>query len=478
MYSQLPLGSALQFGGDEDYELMPSFLMSRGFKLYQDIWSDQPPVLFMLLGSAFKVWGPSILVGRLIAAGFGLLLFATFYQLVYLRVGYRAAFFVVFFLLASPGILQISVSVMQEVPAFGTALASARLLFQWRKHHHWVWLLASGAIMGIALGIKLTAIIVAPAMIIEIALAWQIDGRNPWLKPALVTTAKWAAAIGTVFGLACLIWGRGSVASSWKAHFAETSVYGLQSPGDFHMPSSVFFDHAECVGAAIVGLIFVARTRQWREFAFPVTLICTAFAIHLVHRPWWMYYYLHLAIPMSWLAGFAVSEAIAKVPEPFTKGQFNWSSQRTWQAMGLCALIAITLVRSEGRFEGGLKDLRQRERIDRSAIIAKMEVYAAHTHWVYAPSSKEAYPFSVQLPMPPELAVVTLKRFWSDQITTKEIVDTCRRYQVEQLMLNAGKHEEDWNDYLKDYNIMYSDTNFVIYISKRLTTAPATATPF
>lgn len=97
IYSMLPLGTALRLGGDEGYELMKGFLVSKGYKLYQQIWCDQTPLFPILLGSAFRIWGPTILVARLIAAGFGLVLFGTFYQLVCKRFGWATAGLAVFF---------------------------------------------------------------------------------------------------------------------------------------------------------------------------------------------------------------------------------------------------------------------------------------------------------------------------------------------------------------------------------------------
>ena len=97
-----------------------------------------------------------------------------------------------------------------------------------------------------------------------------------------------------------------------------------------------------------------------------------------------------------------------------------------------------------------------------------MREYADRTHWVYVRYGKEIYPFHAQLPMPPEIAMVTLKRYWSDQITTGEIVETCKRYQVEQLLLNPGKIEDEWKAFLGDYVIVYQDTNSVLYVAKKL----------
>jgi len=515
--SLLPLGTALQFGGDEGYELMTGFLMSKGYALYHPIWNDQPPVLVLLLAAAFRIWGPSILAARLIAAGFGLLLFTTFYQVTSQRLGQRAAWLATFFLLASPGILEISVSVMQEVPAFALALVSVWLLFQWRNTRQWPWLLASGAMLGVALGIKLTAILVVPALLVE--MLWPahrprrqssadcqsaispagsrhghqhcqpsnqptqpLETKAPGTKlshsrPAasavcfpftkiLRPLLYWCAATGLTFAAITLLWGQGSLESSYRAHFAEHPVAGLPRPDDFPLPLSLFVDHAEVVLAAVVGLVLVARHRQWRAFAFPLVLLGTTLTVHLVHRPWWMYYYLHLAIPLAWLAGFAVAAAFQYVSQLLAKTRFNLASTKTWQGLGLAALVALVLVRSESRLEGGIKDLRQRERVAASPLVAQMRAHASGTHWVYVAFGNEIYAFQAGLPMPPKLALVTLKRFWSDQITDAKILEMCRRYKPEQILLKPETVDDDWRDFLGNYTLIYQDKNFNLYLRK------------
>ena len=37
-------------------------------------------------------------------------------------------------------------------------------------------------------------------------------------------------------------------------------------------------------------------------------LFATAVAVHLYNRPFWPYYYLHFAVPVAWLTGYAVGE--------------------------------------------------------------------------------------------------------------------------------------------------------------------------
>jgi 4-amino-4-deoxy-L-arabinose transferase-like glycosyltransferase len=160
-------------------------MCSKGYRLYTEIWNDQPPVSTMILKTAFHWFGTSILTARLVAAGFGLLLMGAFHELVRLRSGKWAALLATFFLLASPGVLLLSVSVMLEVPAFATALLSALLLLLWLKRQHPLWLFASGAVMAIALQIKLTSALVAPAILIELWLSC-----SPRLYPTKRTLIK------------------------------------------------------------------------------------------------------------------------------------------------------------------------------------------------------------------------------------------------------------------------------------------------
>jgi len=129
-------------------------------------------------------------------------------------------------------------------------------------------------------------------------------------------------------------------------------------------------------------------------------------------------------------------------------------------------LLALVLVRSESRLEGGIKDLRQRERVADNPIVTQMRAHASGTHWVYVPFGNEIYPFQAGLPMPPELAVVTLKRFWSGQITDAQILELCQRYHPEQILLKPEPVNNEWRGLLGNYSAIYQATNFNFYLLK------------
>ena len=465
--SVLPLGTALQFGGDEGYELMKGFLVSKGFKLYQQIWCDQTPLFPILLGAAFRAWGATFLVARLIAAGFGLLLFGTFFELVRQNAGRLAAFFATFLLIASPLILELSVSVMQEVPAFAVALVSALLLFHSCRNGRWAILIASGIVMGIALGIKVTSALYMPAFLVQMFFDEERTAKAG-LKETSLKSVVWLAAMGVALGIILLLWGSGSVHATLQAQSVAYSEPGMERPKDFPFKLPILLSHAECAAAAMIGLIIISSRKRWRQFLFPTVLLFTTFTVHLFHRPWWDYYYLHTAIPMAWLAGFALSECARYVfgYNSCSRSFSNIFSKQPLKTAALLGAVALVLVRSELRLETNLKSIEQRERTEDSTLLANVKQFAPQTHWIYAQCGMEQVAFAAQLPMPPEIAVVSLKRFWSGQINTTRIIETCQQYRPELLLLNLNPTDNRWPTLLAEYTNVCRWHNYVLYFRK------------
>src|SRR5207253_7571957 len=47
--SFLPLASAIKIGADEDFELSKPVLCLHGYRLYSEVWNDQPPLYTFLI---------------------------------------------------------------------------------------------------------------------------------------------------------------------------------------------------------------------------------------------------------------------------------------------------------------------------------------------------------------------------------------------------------------------------------------------
>jgi len=119
----LPLSKAVQIGGDEGFELAKATLCQKGFKLYTDVWNDQPPLHTFLITKILDHLTPSVAGPRLLTVGFSVLLLTSFFFICNKYFGVWIAVVGTGMLLAAPIFLEIGVSCMLEVPAMAPALA-------------------------------------------------------------------------------------------------------------------------------------------------------------------------------------------------------------------------------------------------------------------------------------------------------------------------------------------------------------------
>ncbi len=488
IYSFLPLATAFQFGEDEGYELIKAFLHFKGYVLYKEIWSDQPPLFTLLLSSSFHLFGSSVLSARLVAAGFGLVLMGSFHELVRRRSGPWHALSGSFFLLAAPTVLLLSVSAMQEVAAIGTALLSTWFLFQWNGRRHWGWLAASGIVMGLALQIKFTAAVVLPSFSLELLLlclkapvetpetARPPAGANQpvfrslitriWQRDTSVSFLILSACVALVCTVVGQLWAQGSLHIAMEAHTVLKDVPGIDPIESYKFDPWFFQNHTECMIAGGVCVIVAIWQKRLREIAFPTMLLLTTSLIHAVHKPWFNYYYIHLAVPLAWLTGWCVNEVIQYVLRNWTRRAFNLTSTTTWKYLALCGLAALAIVRSERRLEASIKNLREQPRADANPIVKKMKEYAGQTLWVYA--EHPIYTFHAQLLARPQLAIVSPKRLWSNQIATQEIIDVCMRETPGLLVLPGTTSRQVWTRLLEQYAPVHMDKENILYVDHKI----------
>jgi hypothetical protein len=188
--------------------------------------------------------------------------------------------------------------------------------------------------------------------------------------------------------------------------------------------------------------------------------------IHAVHRPWWNYYYLHLAMPLAWLTGWAASQLIESLIGTQAKGGLT-GFKATPRSVALCVLVALALAKSERRFEGTMSYLRTLQLANANPIIQKMREYGGRTSWTY--SEDGIYAFHAGLKVIPELAIVMPKRFWSGQITTEAIIGTCKRYRPEMLIVRSNSVDARWRAFLDaEYKLAAGDNASELYVAKQL----------
>jgi 4-amino-4-deoxy-L-arabinose transferase-like glycosyltransferase len=462
-----PVSTAAEVGIAEHYEVTKALLWAKGFSLYSQVWNDQPPLHTLLLGLCFRSFGATIGVARTLAVAFGLSLLAACWVLVRRRCGILAALLATVCLVVAPQVFELSVSAMLEVPAIGTALWALWPILQWQERRQLAWLVLSGGVFAAALQIKLTAAVAAPALAVEILLAAQGLTKAGRVREAARALGIWVGSVAGVYlGLAAVL-GTVPLDVLWASHFsAQTREHAGESLG---LPfwSLLWFYHVEAVWAAGVGLLLLIWRRHWRRLAFPLVWLLTVMLIHLEHRPWWSYYYLHFALPLAWLSGYGVAELL----------RVAWvkAADRTFHARFLAygclgvatLLLALVMAYGGGRLIAEVERIWAVPRVEESTLVAKMRQYADRTRWVY--TQETIYPFHAGLTVVPELAVMPRKRFWSGQISKEQILATVKQYRPEQILLDSGPLDPGMREFVESgYRVVYQDWDHCLYVAKSL----------
>ena len=473
----VPLRTALEFGGDEGYELMKGFLVSLGHPLYREVWNDQPPLHTELLALLFRLFGPSAYVGRLLSVGFATLLVTALYRLVSERSGRVAGLVAVGLLVSASGFLELSVSVMIELPAMALALASL-----WAGSNYFAgkgkrWLGFSGVLFGGALQVKLTAAIFLPALAVEfltrrtrlkrkvesldeplsgmearggndpgpLATGQKAGGdlsRRPreggavWTPRPTGEAAIWCGAAAAIFGIiAVAYYGANALPVFWASHFSAGTLKAVASEGFGFRFDSLLNDLALLAPAA-AGMALIGWKRRG-DLLFPVVLLATALAIHLWHRPYWYYYGLHFAIPLAWLGAVGIVEWFRALWQlDFTASQGS-KVRAGIGVLGWSVMVSLALTLAPEKAWNALMRLAAAAPASADPRVVALRRHAAETHWVL--TDRVIYAFWTDLPVPPELAVVPSKRIWSGQINRRELERCLERYRPEQILL-----EPDW----------------------------------
>jgi hypothetical protein len=424
--------NAFELGADEHYEVTKAFLWSKGFRLYQDIWNDQQPLLTILQGVLFKCFGVHVMVARCLAVSFGALLTAGLFHLVRKSFGLLAASAAIICLLTAPQVFGLTISPMLEVPAFGVGLWALWAIRRWEHDCRGSWLVASGLILATALQIKLTAVLLAPALGIELVIITLSRAGPGRFRETVRNSFIWGGAVLGGFVLLGLVLGSG-YRQAFASHFSTPTPEALAEINQLGLSLADFVRHPEALWGLGAALGVAAWKRSWRQLAFPLALFVTAAAVHLNHRPYWPYYYLHFAVPIAWLTGYAVGE-LWKAAFQAVRSAPRLTFRGIALALAASFLGAVVVAGGGARLASDIEQIRAIPHAARDPIVARMKSLAPRTRWVYTRATM--YAFHAKLPVIPELAVMPRKRVWSGQITRVEVVTLLKKYQPEQLLLS------------------------------------------
>lgn len=415
---------AFSMGADEGINAMKALLVDRGYRLYDQIWSDQPPLFTHLLRFWFDCFGADVVHGRLLVLLFAAVLVFTVYDLVRLCWSHAAALAAVLLLVASTHFLPFSVSLMIGLPSLACALLSLWALVRWQRTESQGWLVLSGTLMSLSLGIKLFTAFLLPLFAAWPAfVSWLRGRRRPW-RPALL----WLVAVaGPLAAVLLVLVGPADLDQLIAPHVAARAAAAFsERRGSRVLMQTVPLDWP-FVLLAMLGTLLIITRRCW-DLALVPLWAAAALVTLLFHAPVWPHHYLLLSIVAGPAAGVAVAEIFA-ARRPGRAGAAH-------TALVVPVAAGVTLLALAWSIPYRAALFAPPEAVGWEGPQATVDAMQPFAHWTtMVLTDSPMYAFRAGLASVPDLAVVTAKRKQTGNLSIADVVGGLQRYAPEQVLL-------------------------------------------
>ena len=186
-----------------------------------------------------------------------------------------------------------------------------------------------------------------------------------------------------------------------------------------------------------------------------VPLAWLTLIVFATHKPWWPYYYVHLAIPLCWCAAIGV--------------EAGWIHLR--RRLGLSLFLGVFAICAAGwmgsRVYLQISGIRHSPQTYSSLVLGEIQRLKPFAKFIYTDES--IYSFHAGIPMPPDLAVLPLKRLWSGDMTNARVAEEMQAIKPEVILLRNDTREVPFQELIDaEYRVVYQDANHRLYTRKAL----------
>jgi hypothetical protein len=467
--STVHMESVTRIGADEGFELAKATLVSKGHQFYSEVWNDQPPLHTLIVVALQKVFPHSLTAARMVSVVSAAALLCALIAIAGRITGPPSAGITAAFLLFSPAFVELSSSCMVEIPDLMPVVAALAVLVTMRRSIG-VPLLA-GVLFAIGLQIKFIGLVFVPLL----AFALWLRGAGEPAKGRLIHAAAFLLSSILAFSVIAILTGGDAyilqLKQSWFAHFAPTKSYEYGSPADHPFDWTIFLKHWDASILAVIGIIFcLRRARKSLWHILPVLWLILEIIVFSIHRPWWSYYYIHIAVPLSWCAAIGLVELWTALRNRSPKTAPSKRSQ-TSSLPPLSATIplAVFLLAASAwmtaRVYLQIRDIRRSPQLYYSIVLPEIARYKPFTEYIF--TDEPVYSFHADIPMPPRLAIVSLKRLWSADLTNASLTDELYRVKPGLMLLRTDTGELPFQQLLtSDYQVVFEDDARRLYVRK------------
>jgi 4-amino-4-deoxy-L-arabinose transferase-like glycosyltransferase len=464
LYFYMPYKEVIGFNTDEGLELIKTFLFQKGYPLYQSIWSDQPPFYTYLLGIWTDVFGKSIARARELTLLFSLILLFTFKRIIFIYFGQLTSILAVFILLFSKDFIKLSSSVMQGIPSLSLGVFSLYLLIRFinKNSGQKINLIISGFLLGLAIQIKFWVLILIPVAIVTIFVE-KDEFVNLFkiqkIKRKFFNVFIWSLGLLTSIGL--VVWSARPFPFKqlFMPHFQEKIYENLDIP--------TMFKFAYGLDRIIFILAFVSLflalffdVNDFRKIFIPIIWLLCDFIFFWNHRPIWSHYYPMFSIPIVWLSCYSFWWGWKSIRVRLNSSTISiflgWKENNSFQLAKiyqikiLQIIISATIVflsifttyRKFNYYSTNLNHWKTWKTAEPqwNQLISSVLRYKDKSNWIYTDNSLVA--IHTNLLIPPEVAVITKKRFGKSDNYKQTLLEVMKIYKPEQVILMNYFHRD------------------------------------
>jgi len=106
--------------------------------------------------------------------------------------------------------------------------------------------------------------------------------------------------------------------------------------------------------------------------------------------------------------------------------------------------------------------IRRSPQIYNALVLVEIEPLKPFTKFMYTDDA--VYSFHTGIPLPPKLGVISLKRFWSGDLTNLRLAEELEATKPGILLLKNNAHELPFNDLIHaQYRLIYEDADHRLY---------------
>jgi 4-amino-4-deoxy-L-arabinose transferase-like glycosyltransferase len=274
-------------------------LVEHGYALFSQVFSAQPPVLFVTLAAGMRLFGGSIGSARAVEVMFGLLALVCTAWITWLVAGPVAAGIAAAILAATPGFLVYSRAVEAEGPMMALVALSLALALTYRRTERFALVPLAGLALAAAVLTKLFALeALAPGL-------WVV------LAPAGTRRRAWAAAgyLAAAVVPVAVEMGLVSPSAQWRQviamHSAAASLALPGSTSPLRVMAQFFALDFGLTVLALAGLVVLAVLAAWDDAVFLWLWLPLSAVMLVLFRPLFPHHPIILLPSMAVAAGCA-----------------------------------------------------------------------------------------------------------------------------------------------------------------------------